>query len=178
LVASSERLLLHDCGKRLRDDSSPGDDANSATNALPNAAAYASAYTPANSSCHAASNAAANSATASTANSAARPSWTCRSVQLRCWTVFCLGGEQAAVVLQFPSHLRAANATASSSRSLQLRRRFRQLAGGLVSAEERMVLSDPRQGLPWSDWRWMRHIFRAVRLQCRLRQLDAGLVCG
>jgi len=172
LVAGTERLLLHDRRQGLRNHGSSCPACDHPSNAFSNTATD----TATNSPCNAARHAAANSATASTANSAARPSWTCRSVQLRCWTVFCLGGEQAAVVLQFPSHLRAANRTTSSSRSLQLRGWFRQLAGGLVSAEEGMVLQDSWQGLPWSDWRWVRHIFGALRLQCRFRQLDAGLV--
>jgi len=73
-------------------------------------------------------------------------------------------------------HPTSANYASETCRPLQLRRRFRELAGGLVSSEERMVLQGSWQGMPQPGCWWVRAIFGAIRLQCRLRQLDAGLV--
>merc|ERR1712060_224984 len=63
---------------------------------------------------------------------------------------------------------RAATASASA---LRLQCRFRKLAGGLVGAEERMVLSSCRQGLRSSTG-----TAGTLRLQRRFRELAGGLV--
>jgi len=70
----------------------------------------------------------------------------------------------------------SADRASEACRSVQLRRRFRKLAGGLVSSKEGVVLQGSRQGLP-EPGRWMCDIVRALRLQCRVRQLAGGLEC-
>merc|ERR1712154_296589 len=59
-------------------------------------------------------------------------------------------------------------------RSLQLRRRIRQLGGWLVCWEKRVVLQGPWEGLP-RPRSWMcacGHDQPTLRLQCGLRKLD------
>merc|ERR1712066_536261 len=63
------------------------------------------------------------------------------------------------------------------SRSVQLRRWFRELASRLVSGKEGVVLQSPRQGMS-GPRRRLRDVFQAVRLRCWFRKLDGGLVCG
>merc|ERR1712004_275866 len=48
-----------------------------------------------------------------------------------------------------------------SSRSLQLRRRFRKLASRLVSGKEGVVLQSPRQGMSQSR-RWLCDVFQTI----------------
>merc|ERR1712222_75495 len=76
-----------------------------------------------------------------------------------------------------PSSSANANRTTSTSRSVQLRRWFRELASRLVSGKEGGVLQSPRQGMSESRRR-LRDVFQAVRLRCWFRKLDGGLVCG
>merc|ERR1711992_243683 len=69
----------------------------------------------------------------------------------------------------------AADSAAAACRSIQLQRRFCELAGGLVGPEKGMVLQGPWQGL-CKPGRRMHDIIGALRLQCRLCQLDGRLV--
>merc|ERR1712018_834270 len=64
-----------------------------------------------------------------------------------------------------------------TSRSLQLRRWLRKLAGRLVRAQKGVVLPRPWQGLPESGW-WLRDCVGAIRLQRWVRQLDGWMVSG
>jgi len=75
------------------------------------------------------------------------------------------------------AHHHASSAADQAGRSLQLRRWFRKLGGGLVSAEKGMVLQSPRQGMS-EPRRRLCDIFQAIRLQCWFRKLDGGLVRG
>jgi len=70
----------------------------------------------------------------------------------------------------------AAGDASETSRPIQLRRWLCKLAGWLVSAEERVVLSRAWQGVPQSGWR-LRNILGALRLQRRLRQLAGRVEC-
>merc|ERR1712151_1104705 len=72
---------------------------------------------------------------------------------------------------------RASSAAYRAGRSLQLRRWFRELDGGLVRGQEGVVLQSPRQGLSESR-RWLCDVLQAIRLQCWFRKLDGGLVRG
>jgi len=72
----------------------------------------------------------------------------------------------------------AANRSSEARRPIQLRRWFRELAGWMVCPEEGMVLQGSWEGLPQPGRRWMYDIVRAIRLQCRVRKLDARLVGG
>jgi len=150
VVSGAKGLLLHDSWPWLRDYSLARDNADDPTHAIPHATAHAAAHAAP----HAAgATASSHPATSAETHSAACPCRTRRSVQLRCGPVLHLGRSQTAMVLQSSSHLRPADATASPSRSLQLRGWFLELAGGLVSPEEGVVLSGSRQGLPEPRWR-------------------------
>merc|ERR1712051_853188 len=74
-------------------------------------------------------------------------------VQLRGGILPGLGWSQADLVLQLSSYLWSADGTTTPSRSLQLPRRIRKLAGGLVCGQEGLVLFEQRQGLPTGSWR-------------------------
>jgi len=69
----------------------------------------------------------------------------------------------------------SADPSGEACRPIQLRRWLCELAGGLVSSEEGVVLPGPRKGVP-QPGRWVRNIFGALRLQCWIRQLAGGLV--
>merc|ERR1712083_1011605 len=75
------------------------------------------------------------------------------------------------------AHRHASSAACrATGRSVQLRRWFRKLASGLVSAQEGVVLQSPRQGLSESRRR-LCDLFQAIRLQCWFRKLDGRWVC-
>jgi len=108
VVPGAEGLLLYDRRPGLRDYSIARNDAYNSAHTIPHDASDTPAYPT--------SHAASDEAAAPTAtHSSACPRGTSRPLQLRCRTVFLLGRSQAAVVLQFPPHLRPTDATASSS---------------------------------------------------------------
>jgi len=115
VVSGAEGLLLYDRWPGLRDYRFANDDAYSPSHTVSNDASHASAYPTA----HAAADEADTAASPAT-HSSPCTGRTSRSLQLRCWTVLFLGPGQAAVVLQFPPHLRPTDTTTSSSGSLQL----------------------------------------------------------
>jgi len=69
-----------------------------------------------------------------------------------------------------------ADSASEACRPIQLRRWFRELAGRLECSEEGVVLPRSREGLPQPGRRWVCYFLRALRLQCRICQLDARLV--
>lgn len=153
MVRGAERFLLQHGGTRLCDDGVARDHTDGPANSLSHAAAHAASHTASHATAHTATHAAKdktrNSATHSaTPNGTSSPSRSRGPLQLRGWTVCRLGWSQAAVVLQLPPHLWAADGTAGPSGSLQLPGRLRELAGRLVCREEGVVLQGSWEGLP------------------------------
>jgi len=147
---TAEFLLLHG-GHRLPYNSAASATDCSAAHAVPqHSAAHTATHTAANPAAHPA-----HTAAPAGTNFPTSPDWTSRSIQLRRGSVSWVGRRQAGVVLQNPPHLRRpAHTTTSSGRPLQLRRWICELAGWLVSAQERLVLQGTWQRLSESGgWR-------------------------
>jgi len=110
MVSGAEGLLLYDRWQGLRDYCFASDGAYSSTHSFPHATANATADTASDGP-----SAKASAATSATPHGSACTRWTCRSIQLRCWTVFFMGWSQAAVVLQDSPRVWTAHATAGTS---------------------------------------------------------------
>jgi len=163
VVSGPERLLLRHSGSRLCDDSFAGNHSDSAAHSLSHTAAYSAA--------HAAGHATGDSGPDPAHSSA----WTSGPIQLRRRGVHVLGLCQADLVLRSPPHLWSADRATAPSRPIQLSGWIRELAGRMVCGQEGVVLQGSWKGLPKSGRR-LCDLFRALRLRCRLCQLDARLV--
>lgn len=160
---TAEFLLLHG-GHRLPHNSAASATDCSAAHAFPqHSAGHSAAHSAANTAANPATHPTHTAAAPAAANCSTSADWTSRSIQLRGGSISWVGWRQAGVVLQNPPHLRRpAHTTTSSGRSLQLRRWIRELAGRMVSAEERVVLQSTWQRLSESGRWWVcvtdRHI--------------------